>query len=435
MKPTALFGALVLAVSLAVAGCDSAFPTDASSGVVSDAGPGDNLSGAIFTTNAACTGTNVNQFASKAAVYVDGGPRREGSAGLPAGFYWIQVTEPNGTVLGRSSSANVEVNAAGKFVDCYQLQAVVELVDGAGVPNGTPGYATATNGGGVYKVWVSRTSAFAPSESKTDNFKVAGAAPPDPTGTLTVLKYYDANANGTNDGEAEIVDWKILIDGFPFLTRYTDIAAFGSYGVAEAMPVEANWFATQGGPFTVTVSAATPNVTVEFGNVCVGAGNGRTLGYWSNRNGQALMDGNTGVAYLRNLSVPINPSFFRTADGSSATWTTYAAFRTWLLGANATNMAYMLSAQLAAMELNVRYGGQSASALIYAPGTSGANAAGFAPLSVVMGEARASLAANGSTPAGHGARTYQEALKNALDNGNNNRTFVQASPCPFTFAD
>ena len=31
------------------------------------------------------------------------------------------------------------------------------------------------------------------------------------------------------------------------------------------------------------------------------------------------------------------------------------ALHDWLLNANATNMAYMLSAQLAAMELNVRH--------------------------------------------------------------------------------
>ena len=30
-------------------------------------------------------------------------------------------------------------------------------------------------------------------------------------------------------------------------------------------------------------------------------------------------------------------------------------------------------------------------------------------------------------------RSYQEALKNALDAANNNRTFVQATPCVFTF--
>ena len=30
-------------------------------------------------------------------------------------------------------------------------------------------------------------------------------------------------------------------------------------------------------------------------------------------------------------------------------------------------------------------------------------------------------------------RSYQEALKNALDRANNNLNFVQAAPCPFTY--
>jgi hypothetical protein len=36
--------------------------------------------------------------------------------------------------------------------------------------------------------------------------------------------------------------------------------------------------------------------------------------------------------------------------------------------------------------------------------------------------------------AGSPFRDYQEALKNAFDKANNNLTFVQATPCAFTFA-
>ena len=106
--------------------------------------------------------------------------------------------------------------------------------------------------------------------------------------------------------------------------------------------------------------------------------------------------------------------------------------KSWLLGANATNMAYMLSAQLAAMVLNVRHGFVSASALIYAPGTLSANAAGFATVGDVISEANTELGLHGSTLSGSPYRAYQEALKNALDNANNNKTFVQPDPahCP-----
>jgi hypothetical protein len=111
----------------------------------------------------------------------------------------------------------------------------------------------------------------------------------------------------------------------------------------------------------------------------------------------------------------------------------YTAFRNWLLSATATNMAYMLSAQLAAMELNVEAGFVNGNALVYAPGTNSANALGFATINALMTEANAELTLHPTALAGDSWRSYQEALKNALDKANNNQTFVQPTPCPFTF--
>ncbi len=54
-------------------------------------------------------------------------------------------------------------------------------------------------------------------------------------------------------------------------------------------------------------------------------------------------------------------------------------FQSWLLAANASNMANMLSAQLAAMELNVYNGKVNGGALIYAPGTTSANRSAMRP--------------------------------------------------------
>src|SRR6185369_5735070 len=53
-------------------------------------------SGAIFTTNSSCDGTNINIFTTKTDAFVGGGPAHEGAAGLTDGFYYIQVTEPGG---------------------------------------------------------------------------------------------------------------------------------------------------------------------------------------------------------------------------------------------------------------------------------------------------------------------------------------------------
>lgn len=67
-------------------------------------------------------------------------------------------------------------------------------------------------------------------------------------------------------------------------------------------------------------------------------------------------------------------------------------------------MGYMLSAQLAAMELNVHTlpGGYMVdpNGLIYAPGTKSANTLGYATVGNLMAEANAALGAGSMTPPG-----------------------------------
>src|ERR1044071_8267871 len=146
------------------------------------------VTGAIFTTNSACTGTNINIFASKDAVYLDGGPAHMGAAGLPDGSYYVQVTEPNGTPLGHSPNAAVTVSG-GEFVSCYQLSAILVKQS-----DGSTGYDSTSNPGGEYKVWVSMNPAFPNDESKTDSFKVREGDTEPPQGLLRVIKFYDVNA-------------------------------------------------------------------------------------------------------------------------------------------------------------------------------------------------------------------------------------------------
>ena len=385
------------------------------------------VTGAIFTTSASCDGTNLNIFTSHTDVYVDGGPAHEGAAGLPDGFYYIQVTEPGGTLLGTSiGSANptpVHVTN-GEFDQCYQLEAVVIKAS-----DSTPGYDDTTNGGGEYKVWVSPNADF--SNSKTDNFKVKPEVPA--TGTLNVNKFYDANANGTNDDGQLITGWKIRIIDDLELFRFTPVSVIvapDDYTVSEFDPAETNWIHTTPNPVNVTVGAGETQ-TVEFGNLCLGAGGGHTLGFWSNKNGLATM--NDGGSVCSELTL-LNGLYLRNAAGTRMNFgCDYTAFKNWLLSATATNMAYMLSAQLAAMELNVEAGFVSGNALVYAPGTNSANGLGFATVNALMSEANAELTLHGTALAGDSWRSYQEALKNALDKANNNQTFVQATPCPFTF--
>jgi len=320
------------------------------------------LTGAIYTTESLCDGVNLNIYANKDQVYVNGGPAGGGS-GLPDGYYYVKVTEPDGTPLGASSGAPVHVTS-GAFDQCYQLSAIVYKNS-----DNTLGYDTTGNGGGVYKVWVSSDSAFSNDNSKTDNFKVkcddpcTGGEPPQ--ATLGVIKFYDANANGIKDGsEVDITGWKIRIVDSADYTRFTPVSITvdpDTYTVTEADPVQTNWIHTSLNSITLTLADGDDN-TVEFGNVCVGAGGGLTLGFWSNKNGQALF-GADDLALMVSLNL-------RNADGTAFNPASYSAFRTWLLNATATNMAYMLSAQLAAMELNVLNGKVGGGALVYAPGVS-----------------------------------------------------------------
>ena len=388
------------------------------------------LPGAIFTTDGTCTGTNLNIYGGKDAVYLDGGPSHPGAAGLPDGEYYVQVTEPNGTLLGTSIGTTDDTPVSvigGEFVSCYQLSAILKT------PSDLPGYDTTSNPGGEYKVWVSTNSDFDNNSSKTDNFKVATENPNPPTAKLKVLKFYDANANGVNDDGQLINGWKTRIQDHIDYIRFTPVditVAPDDYTVTEFMPIEANWQQTTPNPVMVSLANG-DDKTVEFGNLCTGAGGGKTLGFWSNNNGQAKMNDYGGMGPELEL---LSGLHLRNANGTDYNPTTYTQFRTWLLSANATNMANMLSAQLAAMELNVEGGLVKGDALIYAPGTESANDLGYAKVNDVMAEANTSLGANGDTTAAGATRTDLEALKNALDKANNNLNFVQSSPCPYTFA-
>ena len=387
------------------------------------AAPG--LTGAIYSTDVSCSGVNVNIFDDKDDVYLNGGPQGGGS-GLPDGEYYVKVEAPGGTLLGTSIGATDEtpvVVSGGAFAVCYQLSAILIKAS-----DSSPGYDDTTNNGGEYKITVSPSSTFDP--SKTDNFKVRGVNDPPGDATVTVDKCYDANANGTCDsGEVLLSGWKVnikdTIDYGDFFTPVSTVVLPDTYHVSEYMPVEPNWIATSASPVDITVAAGeTKNVT--FTNVCLGAGGGLTLGFWSNKNGQALV-GADDRTMLSGLNL-------RNASGSHFDPGNNAALKSWLLSASATNMAYMLSAQLAAMELNVYNGNVAGGALIYAPGATSANALGFATVNAVMAEANTELGLNGLTLSGHASRSYQEALKNALDKANNNLNFVQAAPCAFSFA-
>jgi hypothetical protein len=397
------------------------------------------LPGAIFTTDSTCSGVDLNIYASKDLVYLNGGPAHPGAASLPDGSYYVRVTNPSGSLLlGTSIGSGNDtpfVVSGGVVQGCYQLTVILIKAS-----DSTPGYDDTDNTGGEYKVWVSTVSTFDNNSTKTDNFKVKAGVTPT---TLCVDKFYDANANGIKDtGEVSINGWlfTIVADDNLFNQRFTSplciVTAPGLYHIFEADTVETNWVHTT--PITQDATIP-PDTTVEFGNVCLGAGGGLTLGFWSNKNGQNL-ENNTDFTFLTGLCL-------RNATGGNQDFTgtlaaNKTALNTWLLNASATNMAYMLSAQLAAMELNTRHGFVTGTALVYGgdcvkayqlslqlPGSNG-----FITVNDLMTAANTELCVHGLTPSGSPFRAFQECMKTTLDQANNNINFVQGSPCPFSFA-
>jgi hypothetical protein len=110
----------------------------------------------------------------------------------------------------------------------------------------------------------------------------------------------------------------------------------------------------------------------------------------------------------------------RNGAGANFDPANYAAFKSWLSSASATNMAYMLSAQLSAVSLSVESGFTNGDAQVVATSPLLASVSGMSPLGVIsvsdlMAAADVSLLAYPITVSPHVARAYQEALKNALE--------------------
>jgi hypothetical protein len=181
---------------LAAAGIAAVLPLTGASGA-----PPVQLSGAIFTTDVSGVPVNLNHYAAKEDVYLNGGPginAPDGAAGLPAGVYSFQVTDPSGkTLLSRDPVAcrQVTVDASGVFQNVTPSGGCAHVTGRDGEDTGITvqlfPYDDTPNNGGVYKVWLTPTSqldcdapgnkhCFVPRFSKTDNYKVRA------TGTVEI---------------------------------------------------------------------------------------------------------------------------------------------------------------------------------------------------------------------------------------------------------
>jgi hypothetical protein len=166
------------------------------------------VSGAIFTTDANSTFVNANVYDFKEDVYLNGGPRPNApctAAGLPDGDYYFQVTDPSGSMLLSIDDISYrQVYVKGGLIVAhygnYHYTGIGKCADlPAGKINITVQlfpFMPTPNPGGEYKAWMTKVGdydmtmtkgsfGFIPSKSKTDNFKVAAPVEIDSDGDGT----------------------------------------------------------------------------------------------------------------------------------------------------------------------------------------------------------------------------------------------------------
>lgn len=435
----------------------------------------DAIHGAIYTSVQDGSTVNANLYENKQDVYLNGGPPLNApcsAGGIDDGDYFFQVTSPDGKKLLSSDRVFERKFRARDGVIKQYLGSTHALGRG-----NCPGaisielypYDDTPNNGGVYKVWVTRVAdylaacpvarkgvrdcglaGFVPGHTKTDNYRVRNTGGISTrTGNLVVSKYYDANGNGVWEaGELPLAGWPMTVtpSAAPAtrLTEqmgqawWTDIKP-GSYTVQEGEPTEpSHWFNTEPGPNPTELDGDMVNTPVRqtvsviggetreiaFGNYCVAPSGGRTKGFWHNQNGEAaLLDGGTlepELALLRG-----KPLWDSAGDAFDPV--TFEQLSAWLTSeSSARNMANMLSAQYAAMLLNMEYGFVNGSDYDpYSGMTIGA----------LMEAAELLLSAAGGnyTVEAGDLRSDQDAIKSAIDRLNNGGMVIPAVPCSYSF--
>ncbi len=414
MRKSAAFLSAIVVFSLLASGLTLAAPS---------------VTGALHLTDS--LGSHASSFADKGDVYLKGN-------NLPSGYYYVRITNSNGSVnLGVPPVdgtlvpvSKVTVDPNGQLHELYRLWDIV-VTPG----DGEDGFLDSPNGG-TYKVWLSQDPTFPNSASKTKTFGIEEEC--EPFGHLQIVKFYDYNLNGrldVDEGEQILPGWLVhVVDGIDWWEYTGDtinplvlVLPFDTYTISEATPDQSNWVPTTPKFVYVVLDESNSCGTAWFGNVCLGCGGGRTLGFWSNKNGKKAMEASNGgvvglLGELRALGGESTPLLWKFPDGND-----HATFSSWLLGATANEMGYMLSAQLAAMKLGVLTGLVGEGDYVYCPEVQ-APYLGFT-VEELMQKAVDALADMNST------RQYLEALKTALDNANNNLTFVQKFPCPYDFVN
>jgi hypothetical protein len=393
------------------------------------------------------------------------------TAALPLGSAVYDTVALGGTVAGFTPGGTVTYNFYTSANPVYGTDVPVASVD---EPAGTNSPTSGALGAGSY--------AYIAVYNGDSNYKsVVGSVEPltISKGTITVTTTLHNAANGsvininsTVPGGTSIYDtvsFSGATAGFtPDVAKVT--YTFSSNGVSAAAgsgaqstiqgPLGGGHFVFQAGfagdsNYNIAVSAPEPVSTIT-------SEAGLTLGYYSNKNGQNDLTGSTTGKTLRDaiynklfaaptLANPAGGLLYNSNTGTSVLvdakghfeplsfFKTYANVRTYLLNATATNMAYMLSAQLLTTEFNVCLGRVNALGSIFVPmvtipGSStpipltlqsslashGVSSMGVAVINDILTAAVGALKAAPYTVASGASRTFEEGLKDLLDAINNN---------------
>ena len=246
------------------------------------------------------------------------------------------------------------------------------------------------------------------------HFQIGDGTP----GSVSGVVFNDLNQNGVRDaGEAGMPGFtvKLVNNTTSTVTATTTTDGSGAYSFSpvgydhcSVMLEFMNSVYTATTPVDVMLSnCGCGQQVVNFGLFQTLTCIGRTPGFWSNNNGIAIIVNNGYWDELVALNLANGNGSAYNPTGNTTAW------RNWLRSANATNMSYMLSAHLAAMQLNVLSGSVDTNCWVQT---------GNGPMNVMalISAANAALGLDSFTPTGDPNRITQEMLKSALDAANNN---------------
>jgi hypothetical protein len=369
---------------------------------------------------------------------------------LVPGSYKVQFVTPTGYVATTANSGAdaTDSDAVGGVTGTYTL---------------TSGQSETTVDAGFYQyaslgdfVWV---DANANGQQDTGESGLSGVT----------VKLLDANGNElastTTSGTGGYLFSNLVPGSYKvqFVTPTGYVATTANSG-ADATDSDAVGGVT--GTYTLTSGQSETTVDAGFKSSSTINPSGLTIGYYSNKNGQTDLTGSsTGSTLKTSIYTPLFGSctaFFAKdatysvlVDGKGnflplSYFKTYANVRTFLLGATATNMANMLSAQLLGTVFNTMLGRVDAqttvsvaaitivgstnkmtsdmqtSLTVKGTGVTGwtqvtTTVGGRAVIQTALNAAVLQLKTNPNTIASGGNRLNQEALKNIFDAINNNQ--------------